>query len=168
MQNNPEIEQIVENSMKLARERQHRYVLTEHLMLSLLRHQPFSAVLEKFGADVAAMTQDVENYLASLSNLASPGNDVAPRKTNALERVFNRALTQVLFTGRRTMTTADLFLAMMSETNSHAHYFFLKYGVTKQDFVGFWEKNYNHNGHKITDQQAQEILEEYCVNLTEQ
>jgi len=167
MQNNPEIEQIVENSMKLARERQHRYVLTEHLMLSLLRHPPFSAVLEKFGADIAAMTQDVENYLASLSNLVSPDDDTAPRKTNALERVFNRALTQVLFTGRRTMTTADLFLAMMSETNSHAHYFFLKYGVTKQEFVTFWEKNYNHNGHRITHQQAQEILEEYCINLTE-
>jgi len=167
MQNNPEIEHIIENAMKVAKERSHRYVLTEHLMLSLLQHQPFAAVLEKFGADVSAMTQDVENYLGSMQNLSTTDAEVNPRKTNSLERVFNRALTQVLFTGRRAMTTADLFLAMMSETNSHAHYFFLKYGVTKQEFVTFWEKNYNHTGHKITDQQAQEILEEHCVNLTE-
>jgi ATP-dependent Clp protease ATP-binding subunit ClpA len=169
MQNNPEIENIVENAVKLARDRRHRYVLTEHLMLSLLMHPPFAAVLEKFGCSLSVMLQDVENYISSLNNLrALDDKEVTPRKTNALERVFNRALTQVLFTGRRAMTTADLFLAMMSETNSHAHYFFLKHGVSKQEFVTFWEKNYNHtSGQKITDQQAQEILEEYCVNLTE-
>jgi ATP-dependent Clp protease ATP-binding subunit ClpA len=169
MQNNPEIENIVEHAVKLARDRRHRYVLTEHLMLSLLMHPPFAAVLEKFGCSLSAMIQDVENYIASLNNLSAlDDKEVTPRKTNALERVFNRALTQVLFTGRRTMTTADLFLAMMSETNSHAHYFFLKHGVSKQEFVTFWEKNYNHtSGQKITDQQAQEILEEYCVNLTD-
>jgi ATP-dependent Clp protease ATP-binding subunit ClpA len=65
------------------------------------------------------------------------------------------------------MTTADLYLAIMAETNSHAHYFFLKYGATKQEFVTFWERHYNHTGHKITDQQATEILEEHCVNLTD-
>ena len=167
MQNNPEIENIIENAMKLARDRRHRYVLTEHLMLSLIAHAPFRAVLEKFGANLPAMIADVENYLGGMNNLTAITDEITPRKTNALERVFNRALTQVLFTGRRTMTTADLYLAIMAETNSHAHYFFLKYGVTKQEFVTFWERHYNHTGHKITDQQATEILEEHCVNLTE-
>jgi len=114
-----------------------------------------------------ALEQDVEQYINSIANLTSNSVDLQPRKTNALERTFNRALTQVLFTGRRTMNTADLYLAMMSETNSHAHYFLLKYGVTKQEFVKFWEQHYNHNDVKITDQQATEILEEHCVNLTE-
>jgi ATP-dependent Clp protease ATP-binding subunit ClpA len=167
MQNNPEIENIIENAMKLARDRRHRYVLTEHLMLSLIAHAPFAALLEKFGANLPAMIADIENYLGSMNNLTATTDEVTPRKTNATERVFNRALTQVLFTGRRTMTTADLYLAIMAETNSHAHYFFLKYGVTKQEFVTFWERHYNHTGHKITDQQATEILEEHCVNLTD-
>jgi len=51
--------------------------------------------------------------------------------------VFNRALTQVLYTGRRTATTVDLWLAMMNENNSHAHYFMLKYGMDKKTFVEF-------------------------------
>jgi hypothetical protein len=38
------------------------------------------------------------------------------------------------------VTTADLYLAIMSESNSHAHYFLLKYGVTKNEFVKFWEQ----------------------------
>ena len=167
MQNNPEIEYIVEQSAALARQRRHAYVLTEHLLAALLAHAPFRRVLEKFGVDVPAMEQDVAQYLDSMVMLDAVDDDTPPKKTNGLERVFNRALTQVLFTGRRTITTADLYLAMMAETNSHAHYFLMKYGVNKQEFVKFWEQHYNHNDVKITDQQAQEILEEHCINLTE-
>ena len=139
MQNNPEIEQIIENAVHIARDRHHKYVLTEHLMLSMLKHAPFRAVLEKFGTDVTFLETDVSAYLDGLTNMTTDVTNAQPRKTNALERTFNRALTQVLFTGRRTMTTADLYLAIMAETNSHAHYFFLKHGVTKQEFVKFWE-----------------------------
>jgi ATP-dependent Clp protease ATP-binding subunit ClpA len=166
MQNNPEIEQIIENAVHIARDRHHKYVLTEHLMLSMLKHAPFRAVLEKFGTDVTFLETDVSAYLDGLTNMTTDVTNAQPRKTNALERTFNRALTQVLFTGRRTMTTADLYLAIMAETNSHAHYFFLKHGVTKQEFVKFWEAKYNHKDARITDQQATEILEEHCVNLT--
>jgi ATP-dependent Clp protease ATP-binding subunit ClpA len=166
MQNNPEIEQIIENAVHIARDKQHKYVLTEHLMLSMLKHAPFRAVLEKFGTDVTFLETDVAAYLDGLTNMTTDVTNAQPRKTNALERTFNRALTQVLFTGRRTMTTADLYLAIMAETNSHAHYFFLKHGVTKQEFVKFWEAKYNHKDARITDQQATEILEEHCVNLT--
>ncbi len=167
MQNNPEIEYIVEQSAQQARARQHVYVVTEHLLMALMLHAPFRRVLEKFGVDVPAMEQDVNNYLGSMTSIVTSDLDQQPRKTNGLERVFNRALTQVLFTGRRTMTTADLYLAIMAETNSHAHYFLMKYGVNKQEFVKFWEQHYNHSDIRITDQQATEILEEHCTNLTE-
>jgi ATP-dependent Clp protease ATP-binding subunit ClpA len=167
MQNNPEIEQIIEQSVRIARDRQHEYVLTEHLLMALLQHVPFRACLVKFGVEINHFDRDLSRYLDSLTQLVKEDKNLQPRKTNALERVFNRALTQVLFTGRRTVTTADLYLAIMSESNSHAHYFLLKYGVTKNEFVKFWDTNYNHgSAGGITNQQADEILEEYCTNLT--
>jgi ATP-dependent Clp protease ATP-binding subunit ClpA len=122
-------------------------------------------VVEKFGTDVVRLEQELEAYLASLANLVTT-KDVQPKKTNALERCFNRALTQVLFTGRRTISTVDLYLAMMSETNSHAHYFLLKYGVKKAEFVEFYQANYKQSDVRLTDQQATEILTEHCTNLT--
>jgi ATP-dependent Clp protease ATP-binding subunit ClpA len=111
------------------------------------------------------MEQEIEAYLASLKNLVT-AKDVQPKKTNALERVFNRALTQVLFTGRRTISTVDLYLAMMSENNSHAHYFLLKYGIKKAEFVEFYQANYKQSDVKLTGQQATEILTEHCTDLT--
>lgn len=167
MQNNPEIEQIVDVAVKIAREQKHEYVLTEHVLLALIRYEPFRKVLDKYGVDVVMMDQEVEAYIRGLTSLVKDP-EVQPKKTNALERCFNRALTQVLFTGRRSVTTVDLYLAMMHENNSHAHYFLLKYGVKKNEFVAFWEKHYTHGDVVITEQQATEILEEYCTNLTAQ
>ena len=165
MQNNPEIEQIVDNALRLARDLSHEYVMTEHVLLALLRYNPFRRVLEKFGTDVVMFDTELETYLKNQPALVT-AKDAPPKKTNALERVFNRALTQVLFTGRRSVSTVDLYLAMMAENNSHAHYFLLKYGVRKPEFVDFWQKHYNHNDAVITEQQATEILTEHCINLS--
>jgi ATP-dependent Clp protease ATP-binding subunit ClpA len=167
MQNNPEIEQIIESAVKIAKDKKHEYVLTEHVLLAMLRYEPFRKVVEKFGTDVSLFDQELDAYLESLASLVSSKSDLQPKKTNALERCFNRALTQVLFTGRRTVSMIDLYLAMMAENNSHAHYFLLKYGVKKADFVEFYQKHYKQSDVVFTDQQATEILTEHCTNLTQ-
>jgi len=166
MQQNPEIEQILAQAQKLARAKKHEYVTLEHLALSLVRHAPFNAVLKKFGIMVDALENDFEMYIDSQVHLKLQSN-ADPKKTNALERVFNRALTQVLFAGRRQVTTIDLWLALMNENNSHAHYYFLKYGVDKKAFIEFWQENYSIKDGVMSDEQADEILDEHCINLSE-
>ena len=167
MQNHhPEIEQIVDDAIKIAKALQHEYVLTEHVLLSMIRFAPFNETLNKYGVDVGKMESEVFIYLNSLQSLVNHDPDLQPRKTNALERVFNRALTQVLFTGRRVVTTVDLYLSMMSETNSHTHYFLMKYGVNKTEFVDFWRKHYKNTDPGVTDKEATDILTEYCTSLT--
>lgn len=166
MHNNPEIEQIIESAVSIAAARKHEYVTSEHLLLAMIRHQPFRKTLDKFGVEVELLDQELTVYVDSLVGLIKSG-DIHPKKTNALERIFNRALTQILMTGRRSLATIDLYLAIMGETNSHAHYFLLKYGVKRGEFVEFWSKNYNHTeAAKLSPDQATEILDEYCMNLT--
>ena len=168
MQTNPEIEQILNQAQRLARIKKHEYVTLEHLMLALVRHSSFTGLLEKFGVVVDNLDLDLDDYLDSQVHLL---NDRAgePKKTNALERVFNRALTQVLFAGRRNMLTIDLWLAIMAENNSHASYYMLKHGVTKKAFVEFYEKNYNGKSDSgMAISQADEILKEHCISLTDQ
>ena len=168
MQHNPEIELILDSAVRMARELQHEYVTVEHLFLALLRHAPFRKTLGDFGVDVDRMDTEATAYLKSLVSLVSPVPDVQPKKTAGLERIFNRANVQVMFTGRRAMSTIDMYLSIMAEGNSHAHYFLLKYGVKKQEFVEFWQKHYKsvtaESG--MTSAQANEILSEYCENLS--
>jgi len=168
MQTNPEIEQILAQAQKLARIKKHEYVTLEHLMLALVRYTPFNNMLDKFGVAVPNLDVDLDDYLDSQVHLLTD-RDKEPVKTNALERVFNRALTQVLFSGRRSMLTIDLWLAIMAENNSHASYYMLKYGVTKQAFVDYFEKNYKPDGSPNggSKDQAEEILKEHCTSLSE-
>lgn len=165
MANNNEIEHIVEQAVKLAKARQHEYVITEHLLLSMIRHPGFRKTLDQFGVEVDQFDLELDVYINSLVNLVTTAN-VQPRKTQALERLFNRANVQAMFTGRRTLTMLDLYLSIMNETNTHAHYFLLKYGVKKNEFAEFYAKNHTQSDTNLSDSQATEILEEYCTNLS--
>jgi ATP-dependent Clp protease ATP-binding subunit ClpA len=166
MTNNSEIESIVEQAIEIARDKKHEFVITEHLLLAMIRYQPFRKLLDKFGTDTEHMEIEIDTYLSGLINIVTSAENIQPRKTQALERIFNRANVQAMFTGRRTLTTGDLYLSIMSESNSHAHYFLLKYGVKKTEFIDFWQKNYTASEGKLSNTQATEILEEYCINLS--
>ena len=167
MQHNPEIEQIVHSAVAIATNLRHEFVTTEHLLLALLKHEPFTRCMITFGVELDQLIQEIEQYLQTLNSIVRQDENLQPRKTAALERIFNRANVQAMFTGRRSMTTIDLYLSIMNENNSHAHYFLLKYGIKKGEFVEHWQKFYNQNDVKLTETQANEILNEYCVSLSE-
>ena len=168
---NPEIELVITHATDLAKKYQHDYVTLEHLFLGLIRFQPFKDLLTKYGAEVAALDEELESYIIQnpyvKSKIRAENEELNPKKTHSLERVFNRALTQVLFTGRNHIQLIDIFLSITAETNSHAAYFILKYGIDRQTFLHFYQKNYSEVPARAAavNQKAEEILEEYCDNL---
>ena len=168
MQQSPEIEQLLQQAQRLAVAKKHEYLTLEHIALVLIRHAPFNAVLKKYGVATNILENELDNYLDSQVYLVST-REVEPKKTHALERVFNRALTQVMFSGRRRVETIDLWLSIMQENNSHACYYMFKHGLVREEFVNFWTENYAHKGNQsdLTNEQAQEILDEHCINLNE-
>lgn len=115
------------------------------------------------------MGEEVSMYLNGLHSIESTDSDLVPKRTNTLERAMNRSVTQVLFTGRKQVTTIDLYLTMTSENNSHAHYFLLKYGVSRNEFAQHWQKTYKGSDYttSLTSNQADEILDEHTTNLTQ-
>ncbi len=171
MTNSPETEAIIEQAISFAKDRRHQYVTIEHLLLALVSHVPFKKCITSFGVDSDSLITELNSYLDSLTAIVSntdPAVEVNPRRTNALERVMNRSVTQVLFTGRKQVTTIDLYLSIATEANSHAHYFLLKYGIIRNEFVQHWQKTYKGVEYttKLSDGQADEILQEHTTNLT--
>ena len=171
MTNSPETEAIIEQAIMFAKDRKHQYCTIEHLLLALVSHTPFKKCISSFGADTGALIIELGAYLDSLTAIVAkvePDVEVNPRRTNALERVMNRSVTQVLFTGRKQVTTIDLYLSIATEANSHAHYYLLKYGIIRNEFVQHWQKTYKGTEFtvKLSDDQANEILEEHTTNLT--
>jgi ATP-dependent Clp protease ATP-binding subunit ClpA len=170
IQPNPEIEVIVSSATEHAKSLNHEYVTLEHLLRALVSFKPFNELLKNFGGDIDALVDDVDEYLHKQIYLISTDQECVPKKTHALERVFNRAFTQVLFSGRQHIQVIDLFLSIASEANSHAAYFMIKYGLDRAKVVEYYNENWQESKGKkaATSIKADDILAEYCSDLNEQ
>lgn len=166
LQENPEIEKIVSSAIEYAAELGHGYVTVEHLSYSLINSENFSALLVGLDINVEDLSADLEDYLETkLNQIVDRDFNGEPKKTHALERVFNRAYTQVLFNNRTQIVPVDLFLSITGETQSYAAYFFIKYGLDKTKIIEAHNKNTVNNPPKMNTEKASGILEEYCTNL---
>jgi ATP-dependent Clp protease ATP-binding subunit ClpA len=168
LQTNPEIDHIVSEATQLAKNLSHEYVTLEHVFLSIIRFDPFRDLLVQFGADVESLDAELESYLLQATNLIVA--DLEPKKTHSLERTFNRAFTQVLFSARTQIELLDLFLSIHAESNSYAHYFMVKYGLDRAKLVEIYNKNYKSDNRKsiATTSRADKILDNYCQNLNKE
>ena len=165
LQTNPEIDLIVSEATQIAKNYNHEYVTLEHMFLAMIRYDPFRNFLENFGCDINGLDSELELFISEQIYLIT--DEIDPKKTHALERVFNRAFTQVLFSARNHVQIMDLFLSIHAETNSYAHYFMLKYGLDRNKLVELYNKGYKSDSSKAiaNTTQADKVLEHYCDNL---
>jgi ATP-dependent Clp protease ATP-binding subunit ClpA len=169
MRPNSEIEEIILKAGEAARHLQHEYVTLEHLAMAIFQYSPFKDILRKSNFDVDGLVTDLDQYLKNRDELVSK-EPVSPRKTQALERVFNRALTQVLFHGHNRIKIVDLLLSISLETNSYAAYFMLKYRLDRATIFELYKKlntDDDLNTPNGNTGKANEVLDEFCTNLND-
>jgi ATP-dependent Clp protease ATP-binding subunit ClpA len=172
IQANPEIELIITAAGDNAKRHRHEYVTLEHLLFAIINYKPFGDLLRQFGTDVDNMIDEIQLFNDRIENgnyMGEEEEDLQPKKTHALERVFNRALTQVLFSGRNHMQVMDLFLSITGEQNSHAAYYIIRYGIDRAKFIEYYNENYKEGSTRksASKQRATEILKEFCDDLNE-
>jgi len=175
MRSNPEIEQIINTACQLAKDYKHEYVTLEHLLISLIEFPSFNKLLVNYGVEVEMLMRDLYDYIGRQDHLVNISEiEKQPQRTHSLERVFNRAFTQVLFGAREEMLPIDLFLSISQEPNSHAAYFLLKWGINRKQLVEYYtQENADRFGRakKVENNKkdfADKILEEYCTDLNRQ
>jgi len=139
-----ELQAVFEKAMKDAIKLQHEYVTLEHLLYSMLCEETFSTLVNGYGADVEYMKKELENFLKTkLQDIAVLDNAQKPKKTQSVERVLNRAFTQVLFNGRNNIEIHDVFLSILSEKKSWAYFITSKVGIQKDKFVDYMSNEIN-------------------------
>ena len=106
---NEELQLVFDKAIKDAKKLNHEYVTLEHLLFSMLCSENFYNLLKGYGCTIDDMKTQLENYLKTgLSEIVmEKGSRYKPKKTQTVERVFSRALPQVLFAGRRHITLTD-------------------------------------------------------------
>ena len=132
------MDKVLAKSIKNAVEFGHEYVTIEHIALVILEEKEIVDIFEKLELDISLAIKDLENYLNDneYNNLKHPsGSTGDPKKTVAVERVFQRAFAQSIFNGRENVTAIDVLVSISNENNSHASYFLSINGLDRQRLI---------------------------------
>jgi ATP-dependent Clp protease ATP-binding subunit ClpA len=169
---NQDLEQIFIKSVNNASKMNHEYVTLEHFLYCLITDKKFEEILKSFGADVKQLKASLDDYLKNnLTDIKVQGKSVTPRKTNTLERMLNRAFTQVLFSGRSKIEPLDCFISIFSEKNSHAVYFMALAGIDKSSFLAWVNKTIEMaeeaGEQEGVNEQIDKFISQYCEDLTQ-
>ena len=178
-----EIEKIVITAINLAKKLKHEYVTIEHLAAVMLDDPHVIAMCFEVGADSdnlqIALVEYLEKECAEL--IKNTKEEPNPFKTQMLERVFNRALTQALFQGKKHLNQLDLVLSILGEENSVAAQYAQQMGLNK-DKVIKWMQETNQQEHEQifgpmgpdADPRRQQnrirpkdVLKQFCTNMNE-
>ena len=125
-----ELKLVFDKSIKDAQKLKHEYVTLEHLLYAMFCEENFVNIITMFGADVDYAKANLEHHLkTNCEDIKTDEDKFKPKKTTTVERVLNRAFTQVLFAGRSHIELTDVLLAMLSEKKSICTYFLEKAGI---------------------------------------
>jgi len=169
------LQAVFEKAIDIAKKLHHEYLTIEHLLAAMLMEDVFYKSLQGFGTDVDDLKKNLVGYLQTkCQEITVTDVVVKPKKTQAVERILNRAFTQVLFNGRQRIEPTDVFLAMMGEKRSWSYFYIQKADIDKDKFADY----INNAAEEIEEEEGEEggsglgnsgkALASYTTNLNEQ
>ena len=161
---------VFEKSIKDAKKLQHEYVTLEHLVFAMLCEENFYNVVKGFGADIDYIKSNLEHYLKNnLDDIKTEEPKYKPKKTQTVERVLNRAFTQVLFQGRPEIELADVLVSVLSEKKSMAVYYLEQSGLSKERFAEYVSTETEANEEAVENSgQTAKALRAFTTNLNDE
>ena len=159
---------VFEKAIDIAKKLKHEYLTIEHLLFAMLCEESFFNTVQGYGTDPDYIKKNLEHYLKTKLNDIINENVEKPKKTQAVERVLNRAFTQALFNGRQLMELTDVFLSMMSEKRSWSLYYIQQSGIDKDKFADYLNNEINSEEEDVQDGQSERALKAFTINLNDQ
>ena len=158
---------VFEKAIDVAKKLKHEYLTLEHLLFAMLCEESFFNTLQGFGADPDYIKKNLEHYLKTKLQDIVNENAEKPKKTQAVERVLNRAFTQALFNGRQLMELTDVFLSMMSEKRSWSLFYIQQAGIDKDKFADYLNNEIDSEEEEVQDGQSERALKAFTTNLND-
>lgn len=158
------VEKMIERAVAMANDNNHEYVTLEHVLLSLLHEKEINELLLAIKVTPSKIKADLVQFLSD-SALKKPVElaKVPAKRTQVLNRTFQRALTQLVFSGRSELSNEAVLLSIMSEDTSHAYYFLGKNGVTREKIIAELRRS-----EEKQEQSGDSPLDQFARNLNQE
>jgi ATP-dependent Clp protease ATP-binding subunit ClpA len=162
------LQAVFEKAIDTAKKLHHEYLTIEHLLFAMLMEETFSKTVQGYGTNVDDLRKNLVDYLQNkCAEITIEDVVVKPRKTQSVERILNRAFTQVLFNGRQRIEPTDVFLAMMGEKRSWAHFYIAQANIDKDKFADYLNNAVEEEEVEEQDTNSGRALASFTENLNE-
>jgi ATP-dependent Clp protease ATP-binding subunit ClpA len=164
------LQAVFEKAIDTAKKLHHEYLTIEHLLFAMLIEESFSNTVQGYGASIDELKKNLADYLQNkCQEITVTDVVVKPKKTQSVERVLNRAFTQVLFNGRQKIEPTDVFIAMMGEKRSWAYFYIAQANIDKEKFADYLNTAAEPDrDEEQPDNQSGKALNAFTTNLNEQ
>ena len=178
-----DIEKIVITAINLAKKLKHEYVTIEHIAAVILDDPQVQAMCFEVNADFESLQIALVEYLEKecVELVKNDAQEPNPFKTQMLERVFNRALTQALFQGKKHLNQLDLVLSILGEENSIAAQYAEQLGLSKNKVIKWMQETQAQENEQIFGpvdglgdprrpqgaMTPRDVLAQFCTNMNE-
>ena len=163
------LQAVFEKAIETAKKLHHEYLTIEHLLLAMLMDEGFNKTVQGYGAKVDDLRKNLADYLQhKCAEITTQDVVVKPKKTQSVERILNRAFTQVLFNGRQRIEPTDVFLAMMGEKRSWAYFYIQQAEIDKDKFADYLNSAIDEEDLELEqDNGSSRALAAFTTNLNE-
>ena len=176
-----ELEETLRFAMKLAFEGRHEFATLEHLLLALIEDSDARKILDACGINAKILQEDVAKHLEqTMESIEISEGEIQP--TSGFQRVLQRAIISSQSANRKSVTGANVLVAIFNERESYAVWLLAEQGVTRLDVVNYISHGTTKNPYFDTDENSvpdgteataddinekENALSVYAVNLNE-
>ena len=179
-----EIERTLNQAFTYAHSKRHEFITVEHLLLALIDNNTVKPILHACKCDSVALRGELNQFIDEKVSLIPENIQRETQPTLGFQRVLQRAVFHVQASDKKEVTGANLFVALFSESDSHAVYVLNKFEITRLDVVNYLahgvskvdpiedeESEKSESSAEITGTEPvaeASPLEKYTVNLNEE
>lgn len=162
------LEAILYKTYNYAQANNFEYVTVECFLKQLIQEKHVSEMFSSFNVNYTDVEQSLDDYMKAPGNIPRTRAGEQPRDTQEMNRVIQRCLTQHMFTGTNSIQPEGIVLSVMSEEKSFARALLVGHGITAEKIQKYMQKNIpEYVSGERGSVNADEALEEFCVNLNE-
>lgn len=160
---------ILVNAFREARNRNHEYIMVEHLIHSLLDDAQTEKILQDVGVNTDDVRAALDEYLENEIEKIPEELKIEPVQTAAFQRVMQKMLVHIQGAGKKEADKTDLLAALFEEDSSYGITLLRSYGVEKVDILEAISHRWDTEEPKIKKggQKQKSYIDEFTVDLTE-
>ena len=172
-----ELNVVLQNAQKEAKDKGHEYLTLEHIFYALLENEKITKTLQDCGGNVEIMKKQIQRYLKQFlqSYPERQEQGAMPQETLAVTRVIEIMIGHVKGSQRQQAQVSDLLAAILEEEKAFCAQILNAQGITRLNVLEYItenQENFSFNKSikeevKYEGEKRESALEAYCTNLTQ-